>query len=116
MSASPRIAAEVFAARLAAHPALPPTGGPRRVTHALAKDAGAALPKALRERLHPHADVTERRERVNFWETRRTGYVCTVGGHEIDAAEDLAALKAALEKRLAPRVPVDPTDERLPLR
>ena len=33
-----------------------------------------------------------------------------------DAAEDLAALKAALEKRLAPRLPADPTDERLPLR
>ena len=33
-----------------------------------------------------------------------------------DAAEDLAALKAALEKRLAPRVPADPTDERPPLR
>ena len=48
VSASPRISAEVFAARLAAHPALPSTGGPRRVTHALAKDAGAALPKALR--------------------------------------------------------------------
>ena len=80
------------------------------------RDSALADVRALAQRLHPHADVTERRERVNFWETRRTGYVCTVGGHEIDAAKDLAALKAALEKRLAPRVPVDPTDERLPLR
>mgnify|MGYP001401628913 CR=1 FL=1 len=80
------------------------------------RDSALAEVRVIAQRLHPHADVTERRERVNFWETRRTGYVCTVGGHEIDAAEDLAALKAALEKRLAPRVPADPTDERLPLR
>lgn len=80
------------------------------------RDSSLAEVRALAQQLHPHADVIEQRERVSFWQGRRTGYACVVRGHTVATGSDLAALKAALEKRLAPRVPADPTDERLPLR
>ena len=49
---------------------------------------------------------------------RRAGDRCPRSGRVPfrEGTPDLAALKAALLQRLAPRVPADPTDERLPLR